>query len=126
MANVALGFGVALLVLGVGGYVGSGMVSITALIPAAFGILLVLSGILARNPARRKMAMHIAVVVGLLGFFGSASGLGKAARMMAGEEVARPQAAVAQAVMAVLCLAFTAMCVRSFINARRSGTMEKA
>jgi multisubunit Na+/H+ antiporter MnhF subunit len=126
MANVALGFGVALLILGIGGYVATGMESPTALIPAAFGFMLIILGILAQNPGRRKMAMHIAVAIGLLGFIGSARGLGTAARMMGGEDVVRPQAAVAQAIMALLCLAFTILCVRSFINARRSGTMEKA
>lgn len=125
MANVALWFGVALIVLGLGGYVGSGMASPTALIPAAFGIALAILGILARNPARRKMAMHIAVIVGILGFFGSARGLGSTARLLSGDEVARPQAAVAQAIMALLCLVFTVLCVRSFVNARRSGAMEK-
>ena len=126
MANVAIGFGVALLVLGLVGYVGSGMVSPTALIPAVFGVLLILLGVMARNPARRKLAMHIAVLVGLLGFVGSVRGLGTAMRMLAGEPVERPVATVAQAIMAILTLAFTVMCVRSFINARRSGAMEKA
>ena len=125
MANVAIGFGVALVVLGVVGYVGTGMASPTALIPAVFGILLVLLGMLARNPARRKMAMHIAVIVGIIGFFGSVRGLGATALMLAGQPAARPAAAISQAIMALLMLWFTVMCVRSFINARRAGTMEE-
>lgn len=126
MANAAIGFGLALLVLGLVGYVGSGMVSPTALIPSFFGVLLILLGAMARNPARRKLAMHIAVLVGLLGFVGSVRGLGIAVRMLAGEPAERPAAAIAQAIMAILTLAFTIMCVRSFISARRSGAMEKA
>ena len=124
MANVAIGFGLALVVLGLAGYVGTGMESPTALIPAVFGIVLVLLGFLARNPARRKMAMHIAVIVGILGFFGSVRGLGATVLMLAGQPAARPVAAVSQAFMALLTLGFTVMCIRSFINARRAGTME--
>jgi ABC-type Na+ efflux pump permease subunit len=102
------------------------MASPTALIPAVFGILLVLLGMVARNPARRKMAMHIAVIVGIVGFFGSVRGLGATALMLTGQPAARPAAAISQAIMALLTLWFTVMCVRSFINARRAGTMEEA
>ena len=125
MTNVAIAVGAALLVLGVGGYVGTGMTSPTALIPAAFGVLLVLLGLMARHPAKRKMAMHIAVLVGLIGFAGSARGLGGAVTMLSGQPVDRPAAVISQAIMAILTLLFTLLCVRSFINARRSGTMEE-
>lgn len=125
MANAAVGFGLALIVLGLVGYLGSGMVSPTALIPSFFGIVLAALGFVGRNPARRKMAMHIAVVVALLGFIGSVRGLGTAVLMLTGQPAARPVAAVSQAIMAILTLMFTVMCVRSFINARRGGTMEK-
>lgn len=124
MTNVTTGFGAALLLLGIGGYVLTGMESPTALIPAAFGILLVICGMLARNPARRKLAMHIAVVVGLLGFLGSLRGLIAFGRMLSGDTVARPNAVIAQTIMAVLTLLFTILCVRSFVNARRNRSME--
>jgi heme A synthase len=124
MANIAVGFGIALIVLGFGGYVGSGMVSMTALIPAAFGILLLALGVMASNPARRKLAMHIAVVVALLGFLGSARGLMGLGSLLTGEAVPRPMAVIGQAIMALLCLAFTALCVRSFINARKNRSVE--
>lgn len=124
MANVAIGFGIALLVLGIGGYAGTGRQSPTALIPAVFGAILLISGLLARDPGKRKMAMHIAAAVGLLGILGSAPGLIKAVRLLSGAPVERPAAVVAQAIMAILCTAFTILCVRSFINARRNGTME--
>lgn len=125
MANAAIGFGLALIVLGLIGYFGSGMVSPTALIPSFFGILLAVLGFVAQNPARRKMAMHIAVMVALVGFIGSVRGLVTAVLMLTGEPAARPVAAISQAIMAILTLTFTVMCVRSFINARRGGTMEK-
>jgi len=68
MANVAIGIGAALLVLGLAGYLGTGASSPTALIPAAFGLILLALGMMARDERRRKLAMHIAVVVGLLLF----------------------------------------------------------
>ena len=126
MTSVSIVFGAALILLGVAGYFLSGMVSLTALIPAAPGLLLVIFGLMARDPAKRKMAMHIAVAVALLGFLGSVSGIIKVVRLMGGEQVARPRAAMAQAVMAVLLLIYVVLAVRSFINARRTGAMGEA
>ena len=119
MANTTIVFGVVLIVLGVGSYFGTNMVSPTALIPAAFGLLLIVFGVLARDEKRRKMAMHIAVTVGLLGFLGTITGLLKLFTMLAGGEVARPTAVVAQSIMAILMLVYVGMCVKSFIDARR-------
>ncbi|HYP07202.1 MAG TPA: hypothetical protein VER03_13300, partial [Bryobacteraceae bacterium] len=77
MSNIAVTFGVVLIVLGIASYFGSGMVSLTALIPGAFGLLLLILGVIARDPGKRKHAMHGAVLVALLGFAGSVSGLVK-------------------------------------------------
>lgn len=120
MANTTIGFGIVLLVLGIGGYYGTGQVSVTALIPAAFGLLMVILGVVARDPRKTKHAMHFAAMLGVLGFLGSARGLLKLGPMMAGEAVDRQGAVFAQAAMAILMLLFTSMCVRSFIAARRN------
>jgi hypothetical protein len=120
MANAAVGFGSALIVLGVAGYVFTGMQSPTALIPAVIGLLLLVAGLLARNPDRRKMWMHIAAVVGVIGFLGSAPGLFKLFPLLAGEPVERPNAVITQAIMAILTLVFVILCIRSFVNARRT------
>lgn len=122
MANTAIGFGVALIVLGVVGYFGTGAESLTAMIPAAFGILLVIFGLVARNPNHRRHAMHGAALVALLGVLGSGRGLPKILPLLSGEAVDRPNAVIAQAVMALLCLTFVALCIKSFIDARRSRT----
>jgi hypothetical protein len=118
LAGTTIAFGVVLIVLGVAGYLGSGGVSMTALIPAVFGALLALFGVLARNEGMRKHAMHGAVLVGLLGFLGSARGLLQLPALLSGGEVARPTAVFAQSAMALLMLLFVVLCVRSFINAR--------
>ena len=119
MANTTVVTGVALIILGLGSYFGTGTASITALIPAFFGIVLALLGALAFNESRRKMAMHIAVVVGLLGFAGSVRGLTKIGAVLSGEAVERPTAVIAQSIMAVLTGTFVVLCVKSFIDARR-------
>jgi hypothetical protein len=123
MANTTVSFGVILLVLGIAGYFGTGMVSLTALIPAAFGLVLLILGVIARDPGKRKHAMHFAAMIGVLGFLGSARGLAKLGAILAGHTVERQNAAIAQSVMAILMLIFIGLCVRSFIDARRSRTV---
>jgi hypothetical protein len=120
VANTTIVFGVILIVLGLAGYFGSGMASITALIPALFGVLLAALGAISRNPERRKLAMHVAVTVGVLGFLGSLSGLFKLGTLISGGPVERPMAVAAQSAMAVLMAIFVGMCVKSFIDARRN------
>ena len=118
MFKVAIWTGVILTVLGVGGYLFSGGVSPTALIPAAFGIVFIVLGILARKESLRKHVMHVAAVVSLLGIIGSFKGTVAAVILIGGGTVARPQAAIAQAIMAVTCFIFLVLAVRSFVNAR--------
>ena len=119
MANTTIGFGVALILVGLAGYFGTGSQSPTALIPSAFGFVLVALGILARNEKLRKHAMHGAAVIGLLGFLGSVSGLWQLLKMAGGETIDRPEAAIARSIMALVCLAFVTLTVKSFINARK-------
>jgi hypothetical protein len=121
MANTAILFGFLLILLGAAGYVGSGMESPTALIPAVFGALLVIAGAVARNESRRKHAMHAAAMVGLLGFLGSAPGLLELPALLGGE-AARPAAVASKSAMAALCAIFVGLCVRSFIAARKGRT----
>jgi len=120
MPIVSIVFGVLLIALGMWGYFGTGTTSLTALIPAAFGILLAGCGAFARNEKNLKMAMHIAATLGLVGFLGSVSGLLKLPALLSGGEVARPDAVIARSIMAGLCLVFLVLCVKSFIDARRA------
>ena len=120
MANTAIGIGAALLVLGIAGFLGTGSQAYTALIPAGFGLALLVLGVLARDERRRKHAMHVAAVVGLLGVLGAVRGIVPLFRMISGEDVVRPAAVIAQAIMFALCLTFEILCVRSFMDARRN------
>jgi uncharacterized membrane protein len=122
MAKLTIGFGVVLLALGILSYVGTGSAHPTALIPAWFGLVLIISGALANteDTKRRMIWMHIAVTVGLLGFLGSGSMAIVETVKAHGAPLAHPEAVESQVAMAIVCLLFVALCVRSFITARRA------
>lgn len=112
-------YGAALIVIGIVGYFMSGMVSVTALIPAFLGTLIIVSGALAQKESRRKHFMHVAVVLGLVGFIGTLDGLPVLIAMIGGEEVIRPAAVIAKSITSLLSLIFVILCVKSFVDARR-------
>ena len=118
MPSITLALGVVLIVLGLAGYFLTGAVSLTALIPAAFGLVIAAAGLMARDEGKRKHAMHAAVAVALLGFLGSIRGVLQIGALLDGT-AARPAAVVSQTIMAVLTLGYIVMAVRSFIQARR-------
>ncbi|HEX2897329.1 MAG TPA: hypothetical protein VHP63_04685 [candidate division Zixibacteria bacterium] len=126
MQKAIMAYAISLILLGVIGYYVTGMVSVTALIPTFFGLPIMVLAIAAKNPARRKHVMHIAVVLGLIGFIGGARGLGGFFTLIGGGEVARPGAVISQTIMAVLSLIFVLLCVKSFINARKNRQANQA
>ncbi len=118
MPTTSILFGRILIALGVIGY-GYGFIdgnpSITALIPAAFGIVLLSLGYVARmKEGARKHLMHVAVLVGLLGF---AIPL---VRLISAFSAGKPFgfASLMLSAMALTCFAFVVLCIMSFINAR--------
>ena len=120
MFKVSIWTGIILAVLGVGSYFTTGAASPTALIPAAFGIVFILLGFIARKETLRKHAMHGAALLSLLGIAGSAGGVLSTLTLLGGGTVERPEAAVAKAAMTVICIVFLVLAIRSFINARRN------
>jgi hypothetical protein len=109
-------FGLLLIVFGVAAYVTTGRTSVTALIPAFFGAVLVICALVARNEAARKHAMHAAVAIGLLGALASL-GRGVPAAIAGGAN--RP-AVISQLAMGVMLLIYVALGVQSFIAARKA------
>ncbi len=122
MPRAAIAFGVVLSLIGIGFYVATGAAHPTALIPTLVGILMILAGALALREGLRAHAMHVAALVGTLGFLGCLPGLVKLPLLLGGSPVARPMAVVEQAITAVVCLVFVALCVRSFVRARLTRT----
>lgn len=119
MSRMTIVTGALLAIIGIVGYLASGMVSATALIPVGFGVALTLLGKWAGRPERRKLAMHIAVLVAIIAMAGSAQGIPAVFMMLGGGEVARPAAQIARALMFAVCLVFVVAAIRSFIEARR-------
>ena len=112
MYRVTILFGILLGITGVFGFYQSEAKHPTALIPAFIGIPLFVCGIIAAKEAMRMLAIHIAVLVSLIGFIGAAATLFKADQEMA--------AVVSKSITSVLCATFVGLCVRSFIQARKT------
>ena len=117
MPSMSIYFGSLLVLIGIIGYVISitdGKTSVTALIPAVFGILMIIFGALGRaNEKLRKHLMHGSVIVALLGF------IAVAARLVQKIDTLTLSAAViAQIAMGIVCLLFVIFAVRSFAAAR--------
>lgn len=119
MAKLTIKFGIVFILLGLISYFGISSESITALIPTFLGVPLLVLGWIGLSEKYRKYAMHGAAVLMLIGFAGTVSGLIKFFRMIGGETFERPSAITVQAIMAVLCLIFLVLAVKSFIDARR-------
>lgn len=116
MYKTTILFGVLLIATGLAGYFGTGAVQKTALIPSGFGVVLLVCGLLASNENRRMLAMHIAVLFGLLGAIGVIPTLLKTLL----KEDRSLAALAAKTVTLVLCVVFVGLCVRSFIAARKA------
>jgi membrane protein DedA with SNARE-associated domain len=133
MGRISIICGSLLIVLGLGAFLLAVFAPVephaspTTLIPAGFGVVLVLLGVLARREKLRMHVMHAAATVGLIGFIMPAVMATMTAVKLAGggdfgerspESVHR--ALAVQTTMAVICAVFVVLCVRSFIVARRN------
>lgn len=117
MPFITVIFGGLLIIIGIAGYLYGMMndkASITAMIPAFFGIVLTGLGVAAGGmESLRKHLMHVAVVIGLLGFI---LPLGRLLPNITG--LTMSAAVISQIAMSVVCLVFVILAVRSFIAAR--------
>ena len=124
--KLAIIFGAALIVLALAGYaVGllGEYASWTSLIPAFPGVPILVCGIIGlRAGSARKHAMHVAVVFGLLGTLATFGGLKRAIN----PDTFNIISTVAAVGMLLLCGTFTALCIRSFIVARKARQAESA
>ena len=124
MAVPTLIAAVLLIVVGVVSYANGtpgddGKVSPTALIPAFFGAVLAVCGLLAFNDKARKHAMHLAAVVGLLGAVGGFMPLVRQYNKTGSFDPTKPSA-VAGELMILICAVFVGLCVNSFVQARKA------
>jgi uncharacterized membrane protein len=116
--------GAVLAVLGLVGYFASGRASLTALIPTAVGVLLLVCAYLARREAWHRHAIHAALVIALVGAAGSLMNVVKIADLFTGT-AERPLAIVVSTIMFVLLVAYLVLGIRSFVRARRQRSVDQ-
>ncbi len=118
MPNLTTGYGALLVLWGIAVSILSESDSITSYFPSMLGAPILLSGILAtRNPEKRKFWMHIAVTFGLLCALGGT-------RFFMVMSDGLDYASSSMLMLLVTGSAYTFLCVRSFIEARKSGALE--
>ena len=123
MAKLTIGFGVLIAVVSLGFWLAIGRTEMAALHPAGIGVLLILCGMLANteNPKRRMLWTHIAVTLGLIGFL--TTGIRAGIALAKGTAMSiNPAGFEERVAIALICLLYVALCVRSFITARRGRT----
>jgi len=124
MPALTLVIGLILMILGAAGYFSADADSrsVTALIPAFFGLPIALLGAAAlAKPGLSKHAMHAAVALALLGAIGAGmQGLPKLGTLFSDyNSLERPMATLMQNLMALLCVALVAAGIASFVKARK-------
>lgn len=121
MARWALFFGLILILLGIFAYE-KGDHTAAALTPAGFGIALGVLGATARTDQEktRKVAMHIAAVVGLIGFLWMANSIWDYVQMQRSQFIGNQTIVEVRAASSLILLFFVLLCGLSFIGARRA------
>ena len=112
--NVTIGYGVFLIAWGIVISIVSESESFTSYIPSMLGAPLAVSGfIVMRKPEVRKRWMHIAAIFGLFCALG-----GSRFFMVMGDGIS--YASGSQLMLLITGTAYTVLCVRSFIAARKA------
>ena len=114
VANVTIGYGAFLIAWGIAVSVLSESNSITSFFPSMLGAPLLVSGVMTlRKPEKKKLWMHIAATFGLLCALG-----GTRFFMVMGDGL--DYASGSMLMLLLTGSAYTAVCVRSFIAARKA------
>ena len=118
MENIAMIYGIFLIVWGIGVTILSDSQSITSLIPAIFGLpIIILSFFAKKFPDRKKLLMHIVVLIGLIIFLG---GLDIIRGLIQGNIFVNLWASSSKFMMIISGLVFTILCIKSFIFNRKN------
>ena len=118
MENIAMIYGIFLIVWGIGVTILSDSQSITSLIPTIFGLpIIILSFFAKKFPDRKKLLMHIVVLIGLIIFLG---GLDLIRGLIQGNIFVNLWASSSKFMMIISGLVFTILCIKSFIFNRKN------
>ena len=119
MPRTSIIFGVLLIAVSFSAYFLSDGRSLTSFIPAVFGLVLLVCGVIAQKGEKaRKHALHVAALFSFVGMLAAGTRLPKSIAKYTETEGASLIAVLGQGSMAILCLLFFAICLRSFIVAR--------
>ncbi len=102
---VSVGGGLLLLLTGILAYVLSDFASPTALIPAVFGVMIVILGVMAQKPDHRNRSILGIGLLALLVVLGSLMRISDVFALLAGDEVDSVVATMSQGVSIVIGLA---------------------
>jgi hypothetical protein len=119
MVRFTTALGVALVLLGIGAYVLTSAVSVTALIPAFVGVPLLACAAVARSANRRRPALAVALAIALLGALGSSMNVIQIGEAIAGT-AQRPSAVWVSTIMFVLLVAYLVVGGRALLKSRTS------
>ena len=118
MENIAMIYGIFLIVWGIGVTILSDVQSITSFIPVIFGIPIIISSFFAKKfPNKKKLLMHFVVLIGLIIFLG---GLDLIRGLMQGSIFTNILASSSKFMMIFTGLVFTILCIKSFIFTRKN------
>ena len=121
MARFTMATAMSLVGLGVLFFVLTGMEQKTALIPSAVGALLFLMGFLTmKMPSKRKIFMHIAVLLGLVCATAVLRDVPDILESGFSPDGELSLALVEKVIMMLIGVVYTVQCIRSFIAARRA------
>ena len=118
MENITIIYGIFLIVWGVAVTIFSDSQSITSLIPTIFGLTIIILSFFAKKiPNRKKLFMHIVVLIGFIIFLG---GLDLIRGLIQGNIFVNLWASSSKFMMLISGLSFIILCIKSFIFNRKN------
>ena len=118
MENITIIYGIFLVVWGVVVTIFSYSQSITSLIPTIFGLTIIILSFFAKKfPNRKKLFMHIVVLIGFIIFLG---GLDLIRGLIQGNIFVSLWASLSKFMMMISGLSFIILCIKSFIFNRKN------
>ncbi len=105
-------FGVLLVAVGLGGYFLSDGDNPLSLAPAVLGVAMFVCGLVEARGAMRMMDMHVAALIGLVGFAGPLAALT--------QDAVQTATVLSNGLTSALSFVFVMLCINSFLEARRA------
>ena len=122
LENLSICYGLFLIIWGIIVSLISKSDSFTSYIPSFLGLpILIFSYLAIKFDAKKKIYMHIVVLIGLIVFFG---GLDFLRSILIGSAFENTWADISKLMMLLTGFFFTFLCIKSFIHARKSKVID--